>query len=390
MVPPTQNQIDSVPTEATYGGLIAVAADDAATARVVAVGPFQNAHLAAAVVGDVERFLAVVGRHLELLLTPAPFAHPRPSTGPHHLAAALSTLSTERHGANAWTRAGDHLGIAHDLLSTHVGPRGEFRTPEAVLLGDADVQVAAIARVTGFVDGTLAVAPELLEAARQIQPSKDPPLSPGTTTHVRHIVTRLEQLIGPARTGTVTTSPQLAALDELPPARTQVGTGTSREQLGSGLATLRLLRQLLYRQSKGIVPANAHSLQELCDLAVATCTTAEKHLPYAGTPLERVTRASAIDRLRTASTLWGCLSARFYPRIQGLAKAPAIFHDAVQTLTRTRAVGVRSTERSWRPSPMSPPRQLTPPESWARAVSSSRPRARQRRSPMTGGLSGPR
>ena len=133
VVPPTQNQTDKPHTEATYGGLLTLAADDAARARCSAIGPFEDADLAAKTVGDFERFLAVVGHHLELLLAPAAVAHPRPMAH-QQLANALSALRSERHGDNAWTSAGDHLGITHDLLATHVGPTGEFRTSEAVLL----------------------------------------------------------------------------------------------------------------------------------------------------------------------------------------------------------------------------------------------------------------
>ena len=338
MVPPTQNQTDRPHTEATYGGLLALAADDAARARASAIGPFQDADLAARTVGDFERYLAVVGHHLELLLAPASVARPRPLAH-HQLASALSALRSERHGDNDWTRAGDHLGIAHDLLATHVGPTGELRTSEAVVLGDADVQLAAVARVSALAQGPLAVAPDLLEAAQRIQPSTDPPLSRGTRTHVRQAIARLGRLVTNTPPVAVADASLLIALDALPPARTRVGVGTPRGELGSGLEALRLLRQLLYRQSKGLEPANAHSLQELCELAVTTCTTAEKSLPYAATPLGRVERAAAVDHLRTAATAWRSLSSQLYPHIQGLTKTPAIYHDAIQTLTSEASHG---------------------------------------------------
>lgn len=334
MVPPTHNPVAQGPhTQPTYGGLLALATAAASTAQLTAVGAFDDAQDAAAAVGDYERYLAVAGHHLTALLSPKPTAQPRPAARPPHLAETLVALNSERHGGNAWTRAGDLLGVAHDLLATHVGLLGEFRTSEAVVLGDAEVQTAAVARASQLVVAPLTVGHDLVERARRIQPRTDPPLPHGTAVHVRHTVERLGRLVTATPATAVSDPSLLAELDDLVPIQSRVGVGTPRPDSDDALSALRTLRQLLYRQGNGLEPANAHSLQGLCGLAVTTCTAAATTLPYVATPLGRVNRAAAVDHLRAAAVRWGELGSHFYPHIQGLTKAPAIYRDVVLRLS---------------------------------------------------------
>ena len=40
----------------------------------------------------------------------------------------------------------------------------------------------------------------------------------------------------------------------------------------------------------------------------------------------------AVDHLRRASSLWREIGGRLYPRVQGLTKAPRVYHDAVRAV----------------------------------------------------------
>ncbi len=326
----------SRPASATYGALLASAADAVARAQTHGLGPFEDAQEAADAVTDYERFLAIGGRHLQLLLSPARSVATRSRATQRQLASALAALTMERRGGNEWASAGDTLGLAHDLLSTHVGPRGELRTPDAVVLTTPEVQVAAAARVLALVDEPLTLSRDLLRTAGAVQPRTDPPLTRATRTHLRQATSRLTKLAsGP--TPVAAGSGLLGLLDALPPAHTKIGDGTPPDAIASAGAALRVLRQLSVRQSHGDERANAHSLQELCVLAVTTCTAAEGLLPYGATPLGRVDRAATIDRLRRAGSLWSELQVSLYPRIQGLSKAPGIYHHAIQLVAHATA-----------------------------------------------------
>lgn len=325
MVHPAQGTAQTAAV--TYGALFGDAVTALTDAREHAVGPFETATSAGDTAADYERFLAVTGRHLELLLAPTPAVSTRDRAIPRRLAGELAALRLDRHGGNGWARAGDALGLAHDLLATHVGPHGELRSPEAIVLTSAEVQQAAVDRVVRLVRHPLRDAKPLLGRARARQPGTEPPLDPADAKRLQATVSRAIKLLDqPA--SVVADDGLLERLDRLSPVQTKLDDNSSTVVLQS-ISTLHLLRQITLRQSRGEEVANAHSLQELCRLAVTTCRSAERSLPYATTPLGRVDRAATIDQLRQAERLWGELGGRLYPRIQGLSKAPGIYHEAV-------------------------------------------------------------
>jgi hypothetical protein len=318
----------------TYGALLRDATDLVAEARRLAIGPFDDAQRAADAVVDLERCLAIGGHHLRLLLAPAA-ATPSPLSGTHReFVRRLAELRMERRGGNAWASAGDGLGVAHDVLATHVGPRGELRTPEARTVVNPAVQVAATTRVIGLLAEPLAVTRDLLTAARQAQPRQAPPLTRSMSAHLRQAIAAIQRTLEKAPPLGLPPPGDLGELDGLTPALTKLAADSRPDQLSSRITALRVLRQVSYRQSQGLEPANAHTLQELCTLGAATCRAAEGLLPLASTPLGRVRRAAAADELRRAAALWGELGADLYPRIQELAKAPAIYRDAVRLVTQ--------------------------------------------------------
>jgi hypothetical protein len=343
VVHPAQFPVQSPAAGVTYGSLFQDAQAAVARAREHAVGPFQTAPAAADTVSDYERFLAVTGRHLLLLLAPTPTTSTRDGALPRRVAGDLSALRLDRRGSNAWARAGDTLGLAHDLLATHLGPRGEPRSPEAIILASAELQRAAVDRVLRLVRGPLADASPLIRRARAAQPVTNPALDPDDANRVRTAASKAVKLLAPL-TAVVTDDRLLERLDRLPPVHSKLDDTTPPSVLQS-ISTLHLLRQLTLRQSEGEAVANAHSLQELCRLGVATCRAAESILPYAATPLARVDRAASIDHVRRAGALWQELGGRLCPRIQGLSRAPGIYHVAIATLTEeatTSAVTTRA------------------------------------------------
>jgi hypothetical protein len=133
VVPSTQNQAAPQVSvgPATYGVLLSTAIDLTCRAQSRSLGPFDDARRAVDAVVDYERFLAVSGHHLQLLLSPPLATATRSGELQRRLATGLAALSLERRRDNPWASAGDALALAHDLLATHVGPRGELRTSEA-------------------------------------------------------------------------------------------------------------------------------------------------------------------------------------------------------------------------------------------------------------------
>ena len=328
MDPHTPRQADRT----AYGVILAEAAVAAAHAHDVAAAPFEDAQLAADAVTDLERFLAIGGRHLMLLAAPA--YHGRPGLRESHrdLAKRLGNLTMERRGGNAWAAAGDALGLANDVLSTHISPVGLLRSTEAETLLAPGVQAGAFARVLGIVSGPLTSANDMLIKARSVQPAGDAPLSRGQAAHLRQQTKAARNLLAAAPPIPLDPATTLDELDRLGPTVTKVGDGGV-----AGLDALRALRQLSFRQSEGIERANAHTLADLCELGAAACRAARTRSALAHTPLERVQRANVLDRLNAAEATWATLRRQLVPRVQGLSKAPGLYRSAVMTARRESA-----------------------------------------------------
>ena len=307
-------------------------------------GSFLSADQAMDAVADYERFLSSAGRHLTLLLDCRSGPHDPSQAVIRQIATDLSGLSCSRRGGNAWAEAADQLRCAHDLLASHVGPRGEARTPDAHLLTKPLVIEAALLRVLALTAVPIGRADDLLASARAVQPVPDPSRLARTVDPLGQTLERVGRLM--AGVPRPANDPTLRAVDALTPARTKVGADTWPAEVGTGLQALHLLRQLAFGQANGRVPANAHTLQELCALGGVTCRAAEHLLPEPTTPLGVLDHAMAVDHLRRASGLWRQAGGRLYPRVQGLAKAPRVYHDAIsavvnetqQNRTATRVV----------------------------------------------------
>jgi hypothetical protein len=329
---------DALPPQgvpATYGELLTAATATAEAACTVGSGPFHDPRRAADTATDFVRFLGVAGRHASWLLS----APTRSGTSPPGDAATteavrrLAQLDITRVGGTSWARCGDQLGAAHDLLATHLSPRGEHRTPDAAQLADPVVRVASAQRVLDVTGPPLAIAPALLAAVAAAQPSNDPPLSWQAIARLRRTTTQLRRLLTAADPSAVGSPHELEAVDSLIAARPRIAEYAGPDSLSTGLQALAVLRLLSHRQAVGEEQTNPHSLHDLSQLAMAACTAAEQLLGVPSTPLARVHRAAALDRLHRAAELWEQVDRQVYPRLRAVARAPRVYRDAITFLT---------------------------------------------------------
>ena len=181
---------------ATYGGLLAAAADGVADANL-AVGRrrFDSQLDAAQALVDYHGMLDALAGHTWVLLTPEQAAGIRASQGPHRvdvaaiaMAEAIGTLTgTGRpHPAlhtepvTSWARAARCLRAAGDLLATHHTPGHGPRSPDADILDDPDVRAGALSQL-GHLTATLLDAENNL-ALRTLQTGLRP-----ATVQGRHV-----------------------------------------------------------------------------------------------------------------------------------------------------------------------------------------------------------
>jgi hypothetical protein len=80
----------------------------------------------------------------------------------------LDAASRDRTGP--WHAAADRLGIAHDILATHIGPAHEPRSLEAAALREPGASATALQRLAAIVDVAVLAAPRLARQARQSTP----------------------------------------------------------------------------------------------------------------------------------------------------------------------------------------------------------------------------
>ena len=148
---------------ATYGGLLAAAADAVADANL-AVGRrrFDSQLDAAQALVDFHGLLDALAGHTWVLLTPEQAAGIRASQGPRlvevgaiAMAEAIGTLTgtgrpnpaLHTEPVTSWARAARCLRAAGDLLATHHNPGHGPRSPDADILDDPDVRAGALSRL---------------------------------------------------------------------------------------------------------------------------------------------------------------------------------------------------------------------------------------------------
>jgi len=233
---------------ATYGELLAAAADAVADANLV-VGRrrFDSPVDAAQALVDYHGLLDALAGHTWVLLTPEQAAGVRASQGPHRvevaaiaMAEAIGTLarSSRPHHAmrtepvTSWARAARCLRAAGDLLATHHTPRHGPRSPDGDILDDPDVRAGALNRL-GHLTITLLDAEDTL-ALRTLQTGLHPATVRRVLPGLTHVADLARTTAGVETTGPVApggaarpasnTAAALARLDNLglvtPPIRT--------------------------------------------------------------------------------------------------------------------------------------------------------------------------
>jgi hypothetical protein len=322
-----------------YGELIAGARALAEHACSDGCGPFLSASHGLSAAINYERFLAVAGRHLRLLTTPA---HPdfggqqSAVSDLHELVRRMATLELAHGDDDVWGRAATQLAAAHDLLSTHVGPVGELRTPEAVVLDDPVVRGVAAHRLLDLVASPLERCGSLLSHAYGARRGgSGGGVSRSRSTHLRQSVDAVRSLVVTLNTGRSQPTDRhlLAEVDALAPALPRIAERPTSTRFETSLDVLRVLRLLSYRQSLGHEQSSPGCLHDLTRLAVVTSRAAEAWLPAPATPLARVQHAVACDELHAASAAWEAAATALGQHIRGLTKAPRLYSDAVRTTT---------------------------------------------------------
>lgn len=320
----------------TYGQLIADVEASLHRASAIGSGPFGGHIDAHTALTGYERFLAITGTHLRLIAAPGQhMASQRVGAAPLlvELIHRLQALALTRAPHGAWARVGDLLGAAHDLLATHVGPHGEQRSPEAELLVDPLIREAAVVRVLSLVRQGLTVRRSLLQAAASASAGMGPRAErQSRSAHLRQsteAIVRLTDRYLAAHPRQV--AMDLGALDGLTPALPRV-TESPVGSLASTRQCLHVLRMISFRQASGDEQASPACLHDLARLARHCSTDPESWLPCAVTPLGWVQRANSIDALLAAHEAWLVAGGTVNRNLQGLAKAPRLYADAVHVV----------------------------------------------------------
>lgn len=332
------SSVHTISAPPTYGELAAASFQLVAQARLHDCGPFATRQQADDAVVGYERFLGVAGRHLQLLAAPGlanlDSRHPDIHQALPELVRRLTQFKITSTTDSLWGRAADRLGVAHDLLATHVGPFGQALTPDAVLLADPDIRQAATTRLLAMTVPPLAVSGTLLANVTAFH-LKPRPARWQTALLERH-APRLRQLVEdivPREDLHVRPAAQLVAVDALSPAGHHlVNAVNARRQFENSLAALQVLRLLSFRQSNGEHRASPGSLRDLARVAAHVTTIAETRLPTPSTPLGRVRRATAVDSLDAAGAAWNDAGAALGPQLRGLDRAPRVYADATEVL----------------------------------------------------------
>jgi len=296
---------------ATYGGLLAAAADAMANAnRAVKLRRFDSPLDAAQALVDFHGLLDALAGHTWVLLTPEQAAGVRASQGPHRvevaaiaMAEAIGTLTgsgrpnaaLHTQPVTSWARAARCLRAAGDLLATHHTPGHGPRSPDADILDDPDVRAGALSRL-GHLTITLLDAEDTL-ALRTLQTG----LHPAT---VRRVLPGLDHVADLARTTTSHDATEPAAPRDAPRPPSGAATGLVRlDNLGLVAPPIRTddpVAELTDRYARVRLHAWAllenpdYSITTLRDLAVLGVAT---HAHTAALHGADLTRPDASNRL---------------------------------------------------------------------------------------------
>jgi hypothetical protein len=211
-------------------------------------------------------FVTTAVRHAELLaphdavVTSLPRLHPARGT-------ARAVVRTSLHPAGqALMSSCELLGLAHDVLASHLGPERQHRSPEASLIDESGVASPAMRTLSSLLLTAAVAHQELARRAMDVQPAGAKIPDP-----VARLLAEGVAVLGPAfrihdRACSTGTSAQ-DTLGQLAPAvlLSPPMNGTERaDQLAGVLARLTVAA---HRQSRGELAAGAGSLRALTLIA---------------------------------------------------------------------------------------------------------------------------
>lgn len=333
-------------TVATYGELMSRAIDAASTA--IAVASTDDRPVLAGELSDYEHFLHLTGVHARLLGV---------LTRPH--SQALRALVQRLKGSPArafdhadhrgpWVEAAFELGIAHDVLATHVGPDRDLRTPEiAEIIGSGQGEMAATRLATLTLD-TVAVGRHLIARSRTAR-AEDPSWNDRRLAQLTSRLTWISICAKGALWDLALAATEPADIDALTPAPC---VHRVNAPIRSNLEALRILRQVSHSQARGFARGSAASIRDLTLLG-ARVTDPDAAWPAKhSSGLDRLKLAHLQDALEAAHEAWRDAGQGLTTHIRGVTAAPAAYRDAVTYLLRAEPLSqpVRNAVTSAMPS----------------------------------------
>jgi hypothetical protein len=288
----------------TYGDLVTAAENQVlAAVGFLGVGAPGPASTRAAIHGHGQ-LLHVAAKHADFLLSAT---HGANNGRDHRRAAAgfRQALTPWRQSAvhleanapsvhEAWRAAAVNLGLAHDVLASHVGPSGQSLTLHAQLLDDRTARSGALLRLAAIVDVAALAAPRLARQAHRAKVDSSPELAL-LEQHTMPLWIATAQLTGISGKHAWT-----ARLDRLrPPPRLHLPTADPKDPLGTVNAAIDVVGRLTIEQVHQPGPHSVASLHLVNATMVALLGHAEL-LAQSESPDGPTELAHSLSHARTA------------------------------------------------------------------------------------------
>ncbi len=161
----------------TYGGLLNEAPRALADLHVAVGVPYRSHVESLETLEAWRRLVATSVRHAALLAPNDPLVRALPRLRPSRQSMTASDVAEPHPARRALALAEQLVGLAHDVLGTHLGPDRQHRTPDVLLIDDAE-SVRPALRTLSSVLLTAAVAHQPLARRamdRQARSTRIPP-----------------------------------------------------------------------------------------------------------------------------------------------------------------------------------------------------------------------
>jgi hypothetical protein len=118
----------------THRELLDAAAGELSGLHSLVSVPFRDAEAALKTFASLRRYAATSIRHASLLAPHDDLVKALPRLSPAHITASAESDAIIHPAGQAIERSRHLVGVAHDLLATHLGPNRQHRTPDAALI----------------------------------------------------------------------------------------------------------------------------------------------------------------------------------------------------------------------------------------------------------------